>query len=130
MQKFGRLYTWEAAKAACRSIGMRLPSREEWQALVDYAGGDNVAGKKLKSTSGWRKDGNGTDDFGFSALPGGSRYSGGGFSSAGGSGYWWTATEGGDDNAYHRSMGNDYGNVYEKYYDKDYGDSVRCVENK
>jgi len=28
--KYGRLYTWEAAKTACQSVGMRLPTREEW----------------------------------------------------------------------------------------------------
>jgi uncharacterized protein (TIGR02145 family) len=65
--KYGRLYDWNTAKEACPS-GWHLPSKEEW-AIDGYVGGK--AGKKLKSKSGWNNDGNGTDDFGFSALPGG-----------------------------------------------------------
>jgi hypothetical protein len=64
--KYGRLYTWEAAKRACQLVGMRPPTREEWEALVTAVGGD-IAGKKLKARSGWNSNGNGTDDYGFSA---------------------------------------------------------------
>jgi len=86
----------------------------------------------LKARSGWNNrsngsSGNGTDDFGFSALPGGYRFSDGGFSYAGGSGGWWTATEGDDYYAYNRFMGYYYDNVYEDYSNKSYGFSVRCV---
>jgi len=73
-KKYGNRYTWEQAKKACPS-GWHLPSKEEWQILVDFAGGNEIAGKKLKAKSCWTgKDGvsgNGTDEFGFSALPGG-----------------------------------------------------------
>ena len=76
----GKLYSWETAKAACPE-GWHLPSDEEWQTLIDFAGGKDVAGKGLKSTKvgsalrhkliiGWR----GTDAFGFSALPAGVGY--------------------------------------------------------
>jgi uncharacterized protein (TIGR02145 family) len=62
-----------AIKNACPS-GWHLPTNAELQELVNFAGG-NVAGKKLKSTNGWNTckgiSGNGTDNFGFSALPGG-----------------------------------------------------------
>ncbi|MDR0517462.1 MAG: hypothetical protein LBH25_10510 [Fibromonadaceae bacterium] len=62
-----------------------IPSDAEWQALVDFAGGDETAGTKLKSTSGWNTGSGcipGTDDYGFSALPGGYGNSGGTFSNA------------------------------------------------
>jgi uncharacterized protein (TIGR02145 family) len=94
--KYGRLYTWAAAKSACQSVGMRTPTFEEWIALVTAAGGAETAGKKLKSKSGWHSNdinGNGTDNFGFSALPGGRRYSDGEFFAASYTGHWWTATE-------------------------------------
>jgi uncharacterized protein (TIGR02145 family) len=90
-------------------------------------------GRKLKSKSGWNhwKDGgsdNGTDVFGFSALPGGFRFCLGDFYGAGNSGYWWTATEFSDRNAYCRYMR--YNNIIVDEYDDDKsnGRSVRCVQ--
>jgi len=127
---YGRLYKWAAAKTACRSIGMRLPTREEWETLVNVAGGNSIAGKTLKSTSGWRSNGNGTDDLGFSALPGGIRYSGGSFSiDANSNGYWWIDSGDDDDVAYYRSMSYLNNNVSESYGLKNMGYSVRCVKN-
>jgi uncharacterized protein (TIGR02145 family) len=70
-EKYGRLYTWNAAKTACPA-GWHLPSREEWGDWARAAGGSGKygtggkAGKKLKSTYGWN-NGNGTDDYRFSA---------------------------------------------------------------
>ena len=127
--KYGRLYTWEAAKSACQSVGMRLPTSEEWDALVTAAGGASTAGKKLKARNGWNDNGNGTDDFGFSALPGGYRDSFGTFYHAGFHGYWLTDEKDGSGCAYRRSM-----NYHFDYVDKvvsgneNYGYSVRCVE--
>ena len=74
--KYGRLYTWDAAMEACPA-GWGVPSLEEFQVLVAAVGGHSVAGKALKSTEGWKDGGNsvsGTDDYGFSALPAGYKY--------------------------------------------------------
>jgi uncharacterized protein (TIGR02145 family) len=68
--KYGRLYSWSAAQAVCPT-GWHLPSYEEWVDLATTVGGFDVAGKKLKAKNGWDEYGNGTDDYGFSALPGG-----------------------------------------------------------
>jgi uncharacterized protein (TIGR02145 family) len=137
-EKYGRLYDWDTAKLACPK-GWRLPSREDWDSLGQAVGGERTpnedgnidwygAGKKLKSKSGWNKNGNGTDDYGFSALPGGGRYdSDGSFNGAGYGGDWWTATEGGAGNAYFRYIGYDYDDVFEDNNNKGYGFSVRCV---
>ncbi|GBU20445.1 hypothetical protein R80B4_00323 [Fibrobacteres bacterium R8-0-B4] len=125
--KYGRLYNWNTAKTVCPA-GYRLPSRLEWQSLVDYAGGDKKAAKKLKAGSGWKDSGNGTDEYGFSALPGGDRSSADDtFDDAGSYGSWWTATENGSEYAYSRSMG--YSSVIagEGYSSKSVGFSVRCV---
>jgi len=128
--KYGRLYTWEAAKAACQSVGMRLPTRAEWAALVTAAGGSSTAGSKLKSTSGWNSCSgiSSTDQYGFSALPGGSRSSDGGFDDAGGDGGWWAATETSGGYAYYRNMHYGYDGVGEVSSDKSYGFSARCVQ--
>jgi uncharacterized protein (TIGR02145 family) len=131
--KYGRLYSWEAAMTACPS-GWRLPDTADWNRLVEAAGGYYNAGKQLKSTSGWdNKDdgsnGNGTDEYEFSALPGGQ---GGGnpgnpFYYAGNYGIWWTATANG--RGYFRSMSNNYYTVYESRSDTYAGHSVRCVKD-
>ena len=59
--------------------GWHLPSEAEWLELIETAGGDTVAGKKLKATSGWDNNGNGTDEYGFTALPGGTHAAKSGF---------------------------------------------------
>ena len=89
--KYGRLYTWGAAKDACPS-GWRLPKMKEFFTLFENVGGSSTAAKMLKSRTGWhwhvwesdhyvstkpirtrRKsimtDGNGIDAFSFTALP-------------------------------------------------------------
>jgi uncharacterized protein (TIGR02145 family)/uncharacterized repeat protein (TIGR02543 family) len=133
--KYGRLYDWNTAKTACPN-GWHLPSREEWGTLAKTAGGTGMygdggtAGEKLKSKSGWHNSGiggYGTDDYGFSALPGGLRLSGGYFDRAGLDGSWWTATESGSSYAYYRGMHFYPGTVSEHYDDKSGGFSVRCV---
>jgi len=133
--KYGRLYTWDAAIMACPA-GWKLPDTADWNRLVMAAGGSSTAGKALKSKSGWRdndgKSGNGTDDFGFSALPGGSRSSSGSFYGGGGiGGDWWTATEFGGVYAYYWLMNYDYDGVFFDSGSNNYksnGFSVRCVE--
>ncbi|MCL2219920.1 MAG: hypothetical protein FWC23_07500 [Chitinispirillia bacterium] len=92
--EYGRLYTWKAAKTACPS-GWRLPTYEDWNNLVTAAGGWSVAGSKLKSKTGWQAYSgiSSTDEFGFSALPGGDRNADGYFYYAGFIGRWWSATE-------------------------------------
>ena len=67
------LYTFMDAEVVCPQ-GFHLPSMQEFEALVEYAGGMEVAAKKLKSTTGWPNDStygdwNGTDDYGFNAKP-------------------------------------------------------------
>jgi len=130
---YGRLYTWTAAKAACQWVGMRLPTREEWNALVTAAGGISTAGSKLKSSTGWKSYSgiSSTDEFHFSALPGGSRNSAGRFYYAGSDGIWWTATEYGTGYAYFRIMGHYYDDVdeYNNDSDKSNGFSARCVQD-
>jgi len=130
---YGRLYDWKTAMNACPR-GWHLASRKEWQTLVDYAGGNNVAGKNLKAKSGWRdnkgKTGNGIDAYGFSALPGGYRGINDEFFGIGCGTIWWTSTKyDNNDNAYNRDMSFDsdavldYGNAYSGCF------SVRCVQD-
>jgi uncharacterized protein (TIGR02145 family) len=88
--EYGRLYDWVTALTVCPS-GWHLPSDTEWNVLVNYAGGSSMAGTKLKAKSGWKENGNGADNYGFSALPGGRSYSGS-YLGVDGYGYWWSST--------------------------------------
>jgi len=127
-EKYGRLYDWETAKKACPS-GWHLPSNEEWDGLVDFAGGEKIAGKKLKAESGWNENGNGTDDYGFSALPGGYGFSGC-FGNIGSYSYWWSANEDNSGYAYFWYMHYQDGKVGRHNNNKSYLHSVRCVQDK
>jgi len=112
--------------------GWHLPSDAEWQKLIDFVGGASTAGTKLKATSGWSyegKSGNGTDEFDFSALPGGFGNLIGEFSHVGYLGYWWSATEYDADYAYSRYMGNNEGVYRYNYYKGSDLFSVRCLQD-
>jgi uncharacterized protein (TIGR02145 family) len=141
--KYGRLYDWNSARKVCPA-GYHLPSNKEWDALGKAAGGERGengfgnycwygAGKKLTAKSGWKnyrgEKGIGTDDFGFSGLPGGARFSNVRFVNAGYRSYWWTATEIHNAKAYIRIIDGD-GGLDEYGYDKNDGLSVRCVADR
>jgi len=123
---YGQLYSWDDAMSVCPAE-WRLPTREDWVALATVAGGATVAGKRLKSLTGWISSGNGTDDFGFSALPGGHRSADGSYYGIGSTGNWWSATEDGGINAWNRRISSGYDIMYDNSNAKSTGFSVRCV---
>jgi uncharacterized protein (TIGR02145 family) len=143
--KFGRLYDWQTAQTVCPA-GWRLPSVNEWDNLTQTAGIEKVdrwgyvdrsygAGKKLKTKNGWNdyldgneniNEGNGTDDYGFSALPGGHRF-GSRYDGVLNAGFWWTGTDYSDAMTLTREMHNNIDYVIAEKRDNDYGFSVRCL---
>jgi uncharacterized protein (TIGR02145 family)/uncharacterized repeat protein (TIGR02543 family) len=134
--KYGRMYDWGTAKTVCPTL-WHLPSDAEWTQLTDFIGDSSTAGKALKSTSGWynngNNNGNGTDEYGFAALPGGIVYDDGNlgeFCCTGIGGFWWSATEGEISIAWSRIIYNTEGAVQRI----DEGSainmfSVRCVQD-
>jgi uncharacterized protein (TIGR02145 family) len=121
--KYGRLYDWATAVKVCPA-GWKLPDTSDWGDLATAAGGGN----KLKSTSGWNFNGSGTDEYGFTALPGGYwRSAVGDFIRARDFGFWWTATEDGSGEAYNRNM-DETDNVSGIKSGKGNGYSVRCIK--
>jgi uncharacterized protein (TIGR02145 family) len=139
--KYGRLYNWGAAigaggyKPSCPD-GWHLPTNTEWKDLGVAAAAGNPAtvgvGKRLKAENGWDSDRNGTDDYGFSALPGGLYdYDYTVFRSSGNTGLWWTGTESATDRDYAVSvyMASGAGGIAETSRPESYGFSVRCVLN-
>jgi len=121
-KKYGRLYNFNVAMEVCPD-GWYLPSREDWDNLEQTIG-RKVAGKKLKS----KKKG-GTDDYGWSALPGGFRYSNGNFQGVENGGFWWSATGYMNDDAYSRGIGMLVDIIGENLVENNYGLSVRCVQD-
>ena len=127
--KYGYLYTWETAKNACPS-GWHLPSDVEWTTLINYLGGIDVAGGKLKATSGWGEKGNGSDESGFSALPGGSYNSEEGFA-INLNAIWWTSTEKDANYAWPRYLNENDKRINKGAFgeSKQDGLSVRCIKD-
>ena len=122
---YGRLYDWCAAMNACPA-GWHLPTDADWFNLVQTADGQEIAGEKLKSQTGWNDNGNGTDEFGFSAMPGGyGRSDHRVFIGIGWSSFWWGATELGA-----WIMGSGYEGVEAHVIGSDAGLSVRCVRDE
>ena len=115
--------------------GWHLPSMEEWQALVVAVDANitefsntNAAGKVFKSQSGWDNNGNGTDAFGFSALPAGMRRYNGIFKYEGEKAYFWS-TEDNSSNAYYMYLFYDTKFAGLNHNFKYYAMSVRCVKD-
>ncbi len=144
---YGALYTWAAAmgdnavssstnpsgvQGVCPT-GWHLPSDAEWTELTDYLGGTSVDGGKMKETgtTHWNSPNTGaTNETGFSALPGGYRYSfDGTFYDVGNLGKWWSATEGSSSTAWLRYLDYDNAEASRYYGYKSYGFSVRCVRD-
>ncbi|MBN1925392.1 MAG: fibrobacter succinogenes major paralogous domain-containing protein [Prolixibacteraceae bacterium] len=128
---YGRLYTWHAindSRFICPT-GWRMSTRDDWDTLIDYFGGGEVAGKELKEagTAHWNWQNIATNSSQFTALPGGERSEDGTFSAIGDNGYWWTTKETAFDawaiNMYH---GSSY--AYVPSRSRNYGLSVRCIK--
>ncbi|MDY0098188.1 MAG: FISUMP domain-containing protein [Bacteroidales bacterium] len=147
---FGALYNWSAALQACPS-GWHLPTDAEWTQLENYladngynydgseGGGRDKIAKSLASAIHWNtststgdvgNDLSQNNSSGFSALPGGNRYyEWGSFNYLGNFGYWWSSTELSVTNTFYRSLNYNHSNVVFSNGRKDYGLSIRCVQN-
>jgi len=132
--KYGRLYNLSQAKRACPA-GWHLPSDAEWAELMDYVGDSLTAGTRLKASEGWRSKENvpaGTDDYLFSALPGGAgNINGNSFDKGGIEGYWWSATAGGryHGHTWYRNLNEDSKRVKKDSFGDNGLFSVRCVQD-
>lgn len=92
---YGQLYSWNGTKDACPK-GWHLPTIEEWDELVDFLGGKDIAGGKLKESGNahWQSPNEGANNSsGFTALPaGGYDFNSGGFSREA-SAIFWSSSE-------------------------------------
>ena len=127
--KYGRLYTWEAAKEACAELGngWRLPTDKEWREMAKkYGGADDDASDRGKAAYQALIDGGSS---GFAAQLGGWRLRGGGFDSAGTNGYYWSSSPSGSSIAWYYYFYRGNGQLYRYYSTRDHGHSVRCLQD-
>jgi uncharacterized protein (TIGR02145 family) len=140
-KKYGKLYNWYAVndKRGLVPAGWHVPDDKEWL-LIDIIILGEEAGIKMKSSTGWNQNGNGTNSSGFSGLPGGSRVGNGDFVGLGYAGDWWSDSE--SDNTYPWkwtdgderwvwtwSLSASVSKLERYNYDKGRGLSIRCVKD-
>ena len=132
---YGMLYNWHAVNDP-RNLapeGWHVASREEWNTLISFLGGELVSGGKLKETgtAHWNSPNTGaTDESGFKGLPGGGRSQDGVFNSIGQSGLWWTSTENSTTDARPRGLAYNSELIFSSFWmSKKIGFSVRCIKN-
>jgi uncharacterized protein (TIGR02145 family) len=127
---YGKLYNWYAVTdpRGLAPEGFHIPNMAEGDALSDYLGGEEIAGAKMKSTSGWQNNGNGTNTSGFSGLPGGFRKENGDFKGIGGGFGFWISAEDGANNGGGLALEED-SELYGDFINKHCGCSVRCLRD-
>ena len=143
---YGRLYTFEAAQEACPN-GWHLPTDDEWNQLIEFLGGKNIAGGKMKSL-GTQQDKTGlwnapnkdaTNESGFSAVPGGYKepegyflgkfIPGGYYTSIEHYGVYWSSTKANKLYAYSRTLTYQFGSVMRNSKDIKVELCVRCIRD-
>ena len=133
---YGALYNWFVVDPAnpkkIAPKGWHIPSDAEWTILIDFLGGERVAGDKMRETGfvHWsNQNTSASNESGFTGLPGGSRYSNGDFNppSSGLYGIWWS-TETYSDYAYCRYM-TESSIIGRNDYPKEDGMSIRCIKD-
>lgn len=137
-RKYGALYNWHAANQSklCPE-GWSVPTVNDWKTLVNFLGEN--PGVKIKSTSGWydvdgqtKPEYQGTDDYGFTALPVGNRRYQSGFDRIDKYGEWWTSTahESFASSAHMYFVYARYKDIRSLYHLKEQGHAIRCIKNK
>ena len=129
---YGRLYNWYAVNDSSDicPTSWHVPTKVEWETLINYLGGSNIAGAKMKEvgTTHWLSPNVGaTNESGFTGLPGGGWFNI--FDGIGKGGYWWTATDFSTTGAYYWWLS--YNSVMSSWNSsvKRNGCSIRCIKD-
>jgi uncharacterized protein (TIGR02145 family) len=143
-ETYGVLYNWYAVETGklCPA-GWHVPNNEEWDKLAEFVDKkmgkynkteqewENIGGH-LKSKTDWKNEGQGTDDFGFNALPAGNVTHGGGYFGDRGLGvHFWSSNEGVNNKsaAFNKFLYYDSQNLKNLLNYKVTGFSVRCLQD-
>jgi uncharacterized protein (TIGR02145 family) len=126
---YGKLYNWYAVAntASLCPTGWRVPSDGDRTVLSNFLVTD--VGFKLKSTSGWDNNGNGSNASGFNGLPGGFRNLDGSYYTIGRVGFFWSSSEFNTDDALYHALYDDFRGLAWSNSGKRDGFSVRCLRD-
>jgi uncharacterized protein (TIGR02145 family) len=131
--KYGKLYNWYALNDSrgLAPVGCHIPTDIEWLKTIDNLGREDQAGTKMKNSTGWIENGNGTNSSGFSGIPGGCRGLDGTFGSLGEEAIWWGGIEFGGQNVsnYVLRFGQDNISKNDVGGGEGFGFYVRCLLN-
>ena len=130
---YGALYNGFAAtiENICPA-GWHVPDSEEWRVLIDFLGGTETAGGKLKvdGLTQWHSPNTGADNSSsFSALPAGMRYFEGTFSSLSYFTAFWSASEADNGSHYFVSLSYLDSRAALSSKSKKQGFSIRCIRD-
>ena len=145
--KFGKLYNWYAVNDSrnLSPAGWHIPNDKEWNEMIDFLGGNKVAGKKMKSNITWNSPplsyvdiifgikivedkSKNKNSSGFSGLPGCFRDKEGGIFDPG-TGWWWSSNELTPELVFSRTLTYRTSWVYNQYSHKSDGVSVRLIKD-
>ena len=131
-QRYGRLYTWEAAQKGCLHLGegWRLPTNDEWRQLATRYGGLREESADMGKAAYTALYTGGSS--GFDALLGGGREATGGeYARLEAHGLYWTASETGASTAWAYNFGKG-GQSVNRHSEivKQWAFSVRCIRNE
>ena len=131
---YGAIYNFYAASnTKLCPVGWHVPTDEQYAALITSLGGSSIAGGKMKEsgTTLWASSSNpGTNESGFTGLPGGWRSSANGaYKELTVCGEFWTSTPYSTTGGYSYYLDYYYKGIYREYVNKTVGFSVRCIKN-
>jgi uncharacterized protein (TIGR02145 family) len=134
-ENYGRLYNWQAVddyRGLC-PVGWHVPAKQDFEELLNYLGGDSVAGGKLKEsgTAHWQSpNAYASNESGFTALPAGFREVDGSYQGMGFGTFLWSSTEKHNTHGVCLTLVYEHGasSIYSS--DKNVGLPVRCVMDK
>lgn len=132
---YGKLYNWFTvtdSRNVCPT-GWHVPTDAEWQTLITFLGGSDLAGNQLKEAgiAHWQPNNDfATNSSGFTALPGGAQSASPGYSYPIQSlGMFWSTSPFDGENAYGYYLFDAYQSINKQEYIKQTGLSVRCVKD-
>lgn len=124
---YARLYNWFAINdpRGIAPIGFKIPSKDDFESLINHLNGKRYSVQKLKSKLNWLKGTEGTNSSGFNAMPSGRRELA--FNDVNKNVFYWTTNE--NESKYAFAFWFAQGASFTDY-NKASGFSVRCIKNK
>jgi uncharacterized protein (TIGR02145 family) len=139
-EKYGKLYNWFAVNdlRGLALEGWHVPTDDEWTTLINYLGGEDIAGLKMKSIERWDNwynqdgeiiNGNNSNSSGLNIIPGGNRFPGGRFVNIRNLASFWSATKSDLNYAWNCDLNFFNGVVIRSSNNKTFGASIRCLRD-